>query len=521
MNAVLDLTNDDILDVIADSKSRALAEPKWFLKTILRQKDSDPWQIDGLEAVADVFRFNRGEPTRVNHQGHNRITVRSCHGPGKTHWLAQIIHWWNYCHYGLVVGTAPKQQQLITRLMPRYRKILRHAVPGYSSMMSVGVLRVKMYGETSQGVPGFDEDWGFIGETATDPDNMSGYHDEPQLFIIDEASAKVLDGMFPVIEGTLTTAGSVLVMIGNPTRTQGEFYDSHNKAKTMGLYYKMHIKPDDSQRIDKKWMSIMLRKYGEDSPVYKVRCLGEFAEMEENQLIALSWLYQAREREFVSDGSLPKLRVSVDVSDGGEDETVITVAYIYHTFTLLVKQYAFSFLPAIAIIETARAARRIYDQYHNQEGRLYSDEDDLVVDSIGVGAGTAGALIDWGYPVILYKGGESSDDKEQWRNRRVQSYLVMRDRYAESKIIIADDFVEDDLDWDEFCAQNCSVHNKPGTERIEDLETKEQMKARGVKSPDRADSPAMIFATQQPIIGKQMSVPVAVAPMDSAHQEMW
>ncbi len=53
----------------------------------------------------------------------------------------------------------------------------------------------------------------------------------------------------------------------------------------------------------------------------------------------------------------------------------------------------------------------------------------------------------------------------------------------------------DDLD-----AQLCSIKRKPGMEKIEDLLTKKEMVDQGIISPDRADSCAMLKATQAPIL---------------------
>ena len=53
-------------------------------------------------------------------------------------------------------------------------------------------------------------------------------------------------------------------------------------------------------------------------------------------------------------------------------------------------------------------------------------------------------------------------------------------------------------EWDDVYGQLCSIRIRHGTERYEDLMTKEQMVKAGVISPDRADSMAMQYATQSP-----------------------
>jgi hypothetical protein len=109
----------------------------------------------------------------------------------------------------------------------------------------------------------------------------------------------------------------------------------------------------------------------------------------------------------------------------------------------------------------------------------------------------AGELYDRGYRVIRYKGGEASDNSEKWKNRRTQSYLVARDAFRDGLISFEPDAVDD---AEELEAQLCSVKRKiVGDDRIEELVTREDMRREGIKSPDRADSIVMQFATQAPV----------------------
>jgi len=162
----------------------------------------------------------------------------------------------------------------------------------------------------------------------------------------------------------------------------------------------------------------------------------------------------------------------------------------------------YSFKPSVAVIESADAAERMFLEWGGRK-----DQDDLVVDSLGVGAGTAGTLIKRGYRVVQYKGGAAAANSLKWRNRRVQTYIALRDAFRDATVVIHPQAVQDDLAWDEFEAQLTSVKTKPGTEKLEDLVTKEDMKRDGLKSPDRADSLAMQFATIAPNITGSVSLP--------------
>lgn len=483
------LTKADILDGLARMKRRAQEPggPGWFFETIGQKAQG--WQLELCEAIADVRRYAAGLPTVTNHKGLPRITIRSCHGTGKTHALAMVGHWWNFTTYGLAVATAPKQDQLKTRLWPRYRAILRGAPEWYRAMINVTALRVSVLG---------DEDWGIVAETASEPENLAGYHDDPQLFIVDEASGQRLDPMFPVIEGALTTPGSVVVEIGNPTRSSGEFWSHHNKTGVAELYYRMHIKPEDSAYVSPEWLKAMRAKYGEESPVYKVRCLGEFVEMEANQLIAYGWLTDAKDAEFEPDGSTPRLVVSLDVAAGGEDFTVAEATRFYSTVSHKLRQEKNSFPAKTASRESAAMAAEMFERFGGDKDN--PGEDMIVVDMMGVGNGAYNYLVEWGYPVIGYMGGESSDNPKRWRNRRVQSYWAFHDDLQAGRVVYSDDFVDTGEDWDEYCDQVCAIRSRPGEERVEDLEPKEMLIRRTHKSPDRADCSAMSNMTRLPDI---------------------
>lgn len=515
MGQILNIKNE-----VAAAVDKARVNPLWFFESVLKIKttkqdikrgqswDLDIWQRELIEAVADVGRKKNNIPTIINHQGHNKITVRAMHGPGKTFGVAGIMHWFNFVYHGLIVCTGPKEKTLKTRLWPAFRKIRTRAGRAYASLMKVDNTKIVWCG---------DEDWVAHIEAASTTENLAGYHDDYMLFIVDEASG-VNEEMYPAIEGAVATGIIVIILlIGNPTKNIGTFYDSHMRAKVAKNYYKIHVDLNKTNRVSEDWVQQMVDKYGKDSPVVKVRCYGEFAEMGENQLYSLTWLQESKERELIEDGSIPWLRVSVDVADGGEDETVVTATKHYMSFKYYTKQYRFSFPSAQAPILSAKAAARIF----KEQGGEKDTRDDLVVDSIGVGAGTAGWLIEEGFPVVIYKGGSKSDDPIKWRNRRVQSHLVSRNDHRDGLVVYADDFL-DDSDWDDYCAQMCSIQTKPGIERVEDLMTKQEMKAQGIKSPDMAESGIMQNATQTPTLVRTANTSVeAIGAMESSQNEAW
>ena len=494
------------IDLLAQTVTRAILEPDWFCQDILKCKN-DQWQSEMMNAVADLDRIRWGMEPMFNHDALNRFTVRAMHGPGKTHWIAKMMHWWGFTRRGRCAVTASKEKQLTTRVWPEFRKVKMNADRGYQALIEVAKTSI---------IWANDPDWCAIAESAASPENLAGLHDDWILYLVEEASG-VAEEMFPAIEGMLTTDTAILAMIGNPTRTTGEFHASHMKRGTKELYYKKAIQHHESSRISPKWVNDMIGKYGIDSPVVQVRVFGNFVDAEERQLLALAWLQDAIEREFKEDGSLPRLSVSADVADGGIDSSIVSVAWEFESFTYLKKQYKFNFPTAVSPPKVAHAAAAIYEE----EWKLANFIDGkLIVDAVGVGSGTAGTLI-LEYPeipVIVYKGGASSDDPEEWDNRRTQSYIGYRNDLRDGKIIIAEDYCEPE-DWDDFLAQHVSIKLAEGTEKREALETKKQMRSRGIKSPDMPDSIKQHWTTAPAIAGSSNFMEAMGAMED--HSNAW
>lgn len=457
---------------IADAAKKAQDNPKWFFNHILKFPALE-WQLEAIHAVFDLRRDN----PLYNTKKKPRLTIRSCHGTGKTQFLAMLMHIWNFTTYGKIACTAPKQQQLTKRLLPRYRSAMRDAIGLYKGFTNVLGKEV---------IFGGDRDWGASLETASDPESLAGYHDKPQLFLIDEASGKKLDPMYPVIEGALTTEGSCVAEIGNPTRVEGEFYRHHMETRCRDMYYRMHIKPNDApELISQRWLDDMAVKYGKTSPIYLIRCLGEFAAYDDYVLIQLDDYDEALDSDHEPDGSHPALRISVDVADGGADCTVITAGLHYDTYSDIIMQRGYYFNASESPIEAARAAIRMFEGF---EGR--KDIDDFVIDANGVGSGTAGYLMDQGYRVVRHVGGEASDLPDRFRNRRVQNFITLYEYFRDGKIRINSEGIDDE---EELRGHIFSIKRRVQNEKVDDLEPKEAIKRLGLPSPDRADALAMQF----------------------------
>ena len=496
-------------------RDRARTDPNWFGREFLQLKslpgevkpgepgfdwrtswEKDGWQCELADAVADVFRKRQGLPTVCNHEGKNLITVVAPQGPGKTFGIAELAHWFGFCFYPSIVAvTAPKLEHVKTRFFGEFSKIRNRAIPEYRALQDVQATRVYWRSHDP-------DNHLLVAETGKQPENMQGLRRRYTLVLVDEASG-MDEVIWPVLFGNL--AGSevgILVMISNATRNVGMFAQSHLASRLAQDYYRLPITLDKANRVSRTWVDQMIRMWGEKSPQVRIRCFGEFADSSPNQLVPLSWIQRAmtrRARE--TDGSLPKLRVSVDVADGGLDESVVTVQRHFQSFRRVEKIKRYSFPSSEAPIMVADAAEELFIAWGGIKG-----QDDFVVDSLGVGAGTAGVLIQRGHAVVAYKGGASSSDTTKWRNRRAQSYIGLREEYRDNLIDFAEGCFDSEDDADEYQNQLCTIEKKPGDERMEELVSKEEMKRNGMKSPDMSDSHAMQNATQAPTLASRAHV---------------
>lgn len=159
--------------------------------------------------------------------------------------------------------------------------------------------------------------------SVANPENISGVHADNVLIVVDEA-AGVDDEIFVRLEGIATTNARTL-FIGNPSWTYGHFYEIFNNPSFSSKYDTLTFSCVDSENVNQDWVQEMKDKYGEDSPVYKIRVLGTFCSMYEATIINRTDINDAINRD-IEKISSNTLHVGIDVSSGtGQDKSVICI----------------------------------------------------------------------------------------------------------------------------------------------------------------------------------------------------
>lgn len=458
---------------------RALQDPEWWVRTVLGH---NPWhkQIEIFESVRDNM----------------TTAVKSCHGAGKSFSAADVALWYLYTHRpSIVLTTAPTDRQVKGILWKEIRKSYQRAVYPLGGDMLTQELKL-------------DADWFAWGFTAPDydPDRFQGFHEIHILVVVDEASG-VSEEIFEGIDGVLTSEHARLLMIGNPTNPAGRFaktfrspgvskisisaFDTPNFTE-FGITEQDIIQKTWEEKITgelpapylvtPRWVADRLRDWGETSPLYLSRIKAQFPSQGEDTLIPLHLIEAAVERT-LQPGTPSEL--GVDVARFGADETVImhrhgAVARILKTLpkcdTMELTGYVVQ-----AIRDTAATGAKI--------------------DAVGIGAGVYDRLIELQQPAREMQSGAAATDTERYANARAEWWWGLRTRFEEGDIDIENDEI--------LCSQLSTIRYKINSRGQILIESKEDMKKRGLPSPDRADTLMLLFAGSDDWIFDTVDEPTA------------
>lgn len=409
-----------------------------------------------------------------------RVSVRSGQGVGKTGIEAVVALWFLTCFpFPKVICTAPTRQQLHDVLWAEISKW-----QGKSPILK----RILKWTKTKIYMRNYEERWFATARTATKPENMQGFHEDFMLFIVDEASG-VDDKIMEAILGTLSGSNNKLLMCGNPTRTSGVFFDSHNKDRED---YKTHkVSCLNSPRTSKDNIAMLKRKYGEGSDVWRVRVEGEFPRGESDTFIALESAEFAKD-EVKIEPSGNTLYIGCDVARFGDDETAI-----YARMGMGVVDSHFHHKEGTMV--TAGWVLHMIKNIKSNRPEISHVQ--IRIDDDGVGGGVTDRLnevnteMNLGYEIIpVHNGGSSSDD--YYGNKGSETWGHIKELLEEnmSNYILGQPGVLQLPDDDKLVTQLTSRKWSMGSKGKILLESKKDMKKRGVSSPDRADAFVLAFA---------------------------
>lgn len=413
----------------------------------------------------------------------DKVSVKSGQGVGKTACTAIIILWFLFCYpMAKIVATAPTERQLNDVLWAEVEKWKNR-----SPLLKKVIRSTKTYIY----VVGYEKQWFATARTATKPENMQGFHEDNMLIVVDEASG-VADPIMEAILGTLSGRNNKLLLLGNPTRTSGVFYESHTKNRDM--YECFTVNSEKCSRVNLKNIEALKRKYGEDSNVVRVRVYGLFPQSEDDVFIPMHLIERAIS---ANDSYKPaphpsKIQIGCDVARYGDDKTIIS-SKIDDKVTIEKKRHGQD------TMKTSDDILLLGNEFVRKY-RLIPGKDDPIpvcVDDGGVGGAVTDRLrqvkrlnptLYWWLDVVPIKFGmpirhNFYEDSTTYMMSIVRGLLYPYDDEGNAKpteLILPDD---DDLTAQLSCRKYFMTDR--GKMRVE---SKDAMKARGLPSPDEADS---------------------------------
>ena len=434
----------EILALALMEKRRRLwkTRPSVFVRDVL-QAEPTPYQAEILDAVLK----------------YRRVAVRSPHGGGKTSVAAWLVLWAvaNFEFDFKVITTASAWRQLARFTWPEIHKWYRQA-------------RWQLVGKKPELLAlSIKADGGEAFAVASDKaDLIEGAHATKLLYVLDESKA-IPDAIWDAIEGAFAIGDCYALAISTPGNRSGRFYEIHRRARGFEDWWTRHIRLDEAiaaRRVSPEWVAARKRQWGEDSPVYQARVLGEFPIQSDDALISLAWIEAARERELQP---IDDPVAGLDVARFGSDDSA-----------LLIRQGA-----CVLSIEVWAGHDTMITT-----GKVKAAGVSVNVDIIGVGSGVYDRLREQNHPCQPVNVGEAASDGEHFANLRTEIYWHLRERFQNGEIDLTR---ISRSHYDRLSGELTAMKFKYTSAGKIALEAKDDMKKRLGYSPDLADALALAF----------------------------
>lgn len=458
------ITPDDAVNMVRVAQ----LDPVGWVRGVLGAK---PWAVQC--ALLESLRDNA------------KTACKACHGSGKSWIAARGAIWYLLAHpNSLVITTAPTFRQVRDIVW----KEIRTAHAGAKKPLGGKLLPVEPRLELAPG-------WLAFGFATRLPDQFQGLHAGHVLVVADEGPG-IPAPIWEAIEGVLSAGNTRLLTIGNPVDPVGAFFEmcrpgSGAKVLTISAFDTPNfttfgITADDiaggtwREKITDKlpmpflvtpeWVADRYDKWGPTSPMYLSRVLGEFPQSATDALIPLAWV-EAAQRRWETEPAGEPVVLAGDIARFGSDESV----------AILRRGRRAELLWTTTQEDTMQTAGRFTASMRKHEPAV------TVVDEIGVGAGVVDRLREVGAGrVVGLNSGAAPRDGEQFANARAEWWWGLRELFEAGEIAIPPD--------DELAAQLTSLKYKFTSAGKVLIESKDDMRKRGLASPDRADTLMLAFA---------------------------
>ena len=311
--------------------------------------------------------------------------------------------------------------------------------------------------------------WGVEGRlwSAENPDAFAGVHNMDGVLVIFDEASGIDDAIWAVTAGFFTenTPNRFWFAFSNPRRNTGYFYETFHSKRDF-----WNTKVVDARTVegtDKAVYQQIIDEYGPDSSQAHVEVYGQFPSAGDDQFIGANTVDEAMKRVKYQDMSAP-IVIGVDPARFGADATVIAVRQGRDIVKIIRHRGD----------DTMTVVGHVIEAIEEYKPTL------VVIDEGGLGAGIVDRLKEQRYKIKGINFGNKSKNPIMYGNMRAQMWGDMRE-WLKTASIPNDRFLKTDL---------ISPMMKPDSRGTIFLESKKEMKARGLASPDAADAICVTFA---------------------------
>jgi phage terminase large subunit len=397
---------------------------------------------------------------------HQRVSVVSCNGAGKTTWAGRLLLWFLFTRPdAIVITTAPTWHQ-VGLLWREVRSAFLEA-------------KYSLKGELMSTRLDVSPSWYAMGLSTDREERFQGFHARGSkaggpggLFVIVDEASGVADHIFDAMRGYLTSPNCYVLLIGNGNRADGAFFESHQRGNWSRFEIAAHDVPEDI--ISRDWIEEQRQYYGEDSPQYFVRVLGKFPPRGGDYQLIPTWLLE--ETAEIEPEIERGRHMGLDVARTGSDYTVAVVMVDGRVESVTQWQ-------SDDLMYTAKHAMRIAKQWDVQPKDVHVDMD-------GLGAGVVDRMREEGWGVDAVDFGSLPKGDWAWLvgqdikilNRRAELHWIARMGLINKHFSVPTQWRETlwkQLGWTNF------EYNEKGMLK---MEAKEKIRQRYGASPDHADA---------------------------------
>jgi len=412
--------------------------------------DPDPWQVEVLEAIS---------------RGERKISVRSGHGVGKSTVASWAMIWYMLTRGpAKIVVTAPTSSQLYDALFAELKRWVKELPNAWGDRLEVKTDRIEMRAAPQES---------FISartSRAEQPEALQGVHSDHVMLVADEASG-IPESVFEAAAGSMSGHNAVTILLGNPTKSSGFFFDTHNRLKDE--WWTRRVSCYDSKRVSDAYIKDMASRYGEESNAFRVRVLGEFPRTDDDTLIGVELVDSAFHRDVETTDT--QTVWGLDVARFGTDATAL--AKRKGNAVTEIRKWR-----GLDLMQTTGAVVAEYEAMKPEDRPV-----EILVDSIGLGAGVVDRLRELNLPARGINVAESPAMGTIYVNLRAELWGKMKAWLEKRDCKIPKD--------ESLLAELVSPRYSFNSNGKMKLESKDEMRKRGIGSPDMADALALTFAS--------------------------